>query len=35
MTQGMPHRLVVDGPYAWTRNPMYLGHLVFMAREGR
>jgi protein-S-isoprenylcysteine O-methyltransferase Ste14 len=25
-----PQRLVVDGPYAYTRNPMYLGHLIFM-----
>jgi protein-S-isoprenylcysteine O-methyltransferase Ste14 len=25
-----PERLVTDGIYAYTRNPMYLGHLVFM-----
>ena len=25
-----PDRLVTDGLYAYTRNPMYLGHLIFM-----
>jgi protein-S-isoprenylcysteine O-methyltransferase Ste14 len=25
-----PERLVTDGIYAYTRNPMYLGHLIFM-----
>ncbi len=25
-----PQRIVDSGIYAWTRNPMYLGHLIFM-----
>ena len=25
-----PERLVIAGPFAWCRNPMYLGHIVFL-----
>ena len=26
----LPDRILQSGPYAFTRNPMYLGHLIFM-----
>jgi protein-S-isoprenylcysteine O-methyltransferase Ste14 len=26
----MPNRIIAAGPYRYTRNPMYLGHLIFM-----
>jgi len=26
-----PGRIIMSGPYRYTRNPMYLGHLIFMA----
>jgi protein-S-isoprenylcysteine O-methyltransferase Ste14 len=26
----MPEGIIATGPYRYTRNPMYLGHLIFM-----
>jgi protein-S-isoprenylcysteine O-methyltransferase Ste14 len=26
-----PDHIVEEGPYRWVRNPMYLGHLIFLA----
>ncbi len=30
MSQGFPERIIDTGPYAYSRNPMYLGHMVWM-----
>jgi protein-S-isoprenylcysteine O-methyltransferase Ste14 len=32
--QTMPERIITTGPYAYTRNPMYLGHLIFLLGLG-
>lgn len=29
--ENSPDQIVESGPYRFTRNPMYLGHLIFMA----
>lgn len=31
MSQGFPEHIVTSGIYRWTRNPMYLGQLIFLA----
>ena len=30
----LPERIIRSGPYGYTRNPMYLGHLIFMLGLG-
>ena len=29
-----PERILASGPYRWVRNPMYLGHIIFLAGLG-
>lgn len=31
MSQGQPDQLVTTGVYSRTRNPMYMGHLIFLS----
>ncbi len=32
--QTLPDQMVTTGPYAYTRNPMYLGHIIFLLGLG-
>ncbi len=32
--QTLPEQMVTTGPYAYTRNPMYLGHIIFLVGLG-